>query len=80
MFETAGLEPKRISQYLNGHKVRTIFKKFKSIFCAIVFILAKGLILFYHLGSRCLFHQHFTRTFFEQKCFVQLFSNYSLVL
>jgi len=28
----------------------------------------------------CQFHQHFTQAFFEQKCFAQLFSNYSLPL
>jgi len=30
--------------------------------------------------SRCQFHQHFMGVFFEQKYFMQLFSNYSLAL
>ena len=29
---------------------------------------------------RCQFHQHFKSSFFVQKCFSKLFSNYSLVL
>jgi len=31
-------------------------------------------------STRCRFHQHFRRNFFVQKCFVQLFSSYSLAL
>jgi len=30
--------------------------------------------------NRCQFHKHFTQNFFVQKCFAQLFSNYSLAL
>jgi hypothetical protein len=30
--------------------------------------------------SRCQFHQHFTSSFFVQKCFAQLFSTYKLSL
>jgi len=32
------------------------------------------------MPHRCQFHQHFTLTFFVQKCFAQLYSYYSLVL
>ncbi len=31
-------------------------------------------------AHRCQFHQHFTRSFFVQKCFAKLFSNYSFAL
>jgi len=35
---------------------------------------------FQYLKNRCQFHQHFSSSFFIWKCFVQLFSNYSLAL